>query len=501
MTSKESKQSGLVRALAFFTGGGLVGVLTQVIKGKLTAVFLGTYGVGILNQLTSFWGLFSTVSGLGFYNGMVRNLSGFWGEDDKAAFRAHISTSTFFLMGFSLILTFLGCLNSGLISNAIFADGGQRADYVALILLSVPIFIMAQIYKAILNATRSTSGMVKSRMAADIASVAVLAILIWPLGLQGAILAYIALHALFLLFSVLQTRKIIGSDILLPKPKLFDWKHIRSNLGFGLNGLVMVSVGIITAIIVSRWVIKDFGAEENGIYSMAVKVGTVYLAGFTAAAGGYYFPTLAAAKNTEERTDCINSTLSFYFYLMPPIMIGLMSGGEIMMQVLFSKEFIPAAVLLLFLLPADLFRLIAELLGLPLIVEKRLIIVSSLYTIWAGLYLFFGATLLPIYGIAGLALAYLLSQICNAVFLAIAIRGSIGYRISKGAAFSILRGALAVFLTAVFLWFYDGYLVSFAVSAFILGVWFVLSLTDAEFMRLVRQAIQKSLGIISKLKR
>jgi len=73
--------SSLGKAFAFFTGASIIGSFTQVIKGKITAVLLGTEGVGVLNQLTSLWSLFSAVASLGFYNGMLRHLAPAWADD------------------------------------------------------------------------------------------------------------------------------------------------------------------------------------------------------------------------------------------------------------------------------------------------------------------------------------------------------------------------------------------------------------------------------------
>jgi len=132
--------SGLQKAFAVFSGALMVGPLTQVIKGKLTAVVLGPEGVGILTQLTSVWSLFSVVSEAGFYNGMVRHLAGHWGQGDRAAMRRHMSSTAFFLLSVSLTLALLGVVFSGRISALVFDDGEDRANFVALILLSISVF-------------------------------------------------------------------------------------------------------------------------------------------------------------------------------------------------------------------------------------------------------------------------------------------------------------------------------------------------------------------------
>ena len=96
--------SSLGKAFAFFTGASMIGSLTQVIKGKLTALFLGPEGVGVLNQLTNLWSLFSVIASLGFYNGMLRHLAPAWSDGDRITFQRHMSSNILLMMGTALAM-------------------------------------------------------------------------------------------------------------------------------------------------------------------------------------------------------------------------------------------------------------------------------------------------------------------------------------------------------------------------------------------------------------
>jgi len=463
--------SGLARAFAFFTGASVVGTLTQVIKGKLTAVFLGTAGVGVLNQLTSVWSLFSVIAGMGFYNGMVRHMAEDWRREDRDAFRAHTSSSVLFLLMTSLIVTFIGCLFSEWISSFIFDDNGQRAGLVCMILVSVPVFAIAQVYRAMLNATRSVSFMVRARIAADVSSVLVLAALVYPFGLRGAILGYIGLHILFLGFSIYYTRQALGRDLLMPRLSNFKWAEIRRNVGYGINGLVAVAVGIVTTIIVSRWIISSLDPGANGIFTMALKVATVYLGGLSAAAGGYYFPTLAASKTNSEMHAHVDETLALYLYLIPPIIVVLMASGDVLMRILFSAEFVPAAMLLLLILPGDLFRITAETVGMPLVVKQKLVVSTGLYIVWAAIYMSLVTWLLPEHGVLGVAAAYLISQIISAAMLLVTVRVILRYRMSSVCLLSLMRGYIVVGGAAAALWSLNDKVMGYLVCIGLLTAW------------------------------
>lgn len=483
--------SGMARAIGLFTGSSVVGSLTQVAKGKISALLLGAAGVGIVSQLTTMFSLVSTVSGFGFYNGIARHMAQHWRKQEYLAFRTHMSTSACFLFSSALFFSILGCLFSGEISEILFNDAGKRSTLVCLVLIATPFFVMSQVYRAMLNATRSVHWLVKARITADVLSVAALAVFLWFFGIVGAIIGFISLHILFLATTMWATRKALGLAYVAPQPALFAKAEIRRNVGFGLNGLIAVAIGIVTTLVVSRWIIADLGAAENGLYAMAFKVGTVYLGGLSAAAGGYYFPTLAASETDEEMFGHVNETLKLYLFIIAPAVVMLMTGGDVMMYVLFSTEFIPAALLLLLMLPADLFRITAETAGLALIAKRRLVISTSCYFVWACLYGGLALYLMPKFGLMGVAMAYFVSQLLNAIFLLTATRFALGYRMSIDCAAALMRGLLLVGYAAVVLYLIENRWMEYGLCGLGLATWFAASMRDAYFKSLVRKSLKK----------
>ena len=263
------------------------------------------------------------------------------------------------------------------------------------------------------------------------------------------------------------------------------------NVGYGINGIAAVAIGIATTLLVSRWIISSYDEGQNGIYSMALKVATVYLGGLSAAAGGYFFPSLAAAKSDGEMHQQVSETLALYFYVIPPVIVVLMAAGDLLMHVLFTAEFAPAAVLLLVILPGDLFRVIAETVGLSLVVRNRLVLSTMLYASWAALYVGFAAWLMPAHGVLGTALAYLLSQALYAAIVLVVVCLALSYRVSRACLGSLTRGALLVAAVAAFLWTSPQRITGYLFAAAILAAWTIVSWRDPHFQGLLRRVAAK----------
>jgi O-antigen/teichoic acid export membrane protein len=481
------------KAIALFSAGSIIGTLTQVAKGKLGAVLLGPEGTGVINQLTNAWNLLYSLAGLGFYNGIVRRIAEARSADDREALARQLSTSLIFL---SLVASLGAVLSAALarpISNALFDDRGQHASLVAITLISVPFAIMAQTYRGLLSGCQLVRPIVTAQVVSDVLGLVLFAILVLRLDLFGAALAFSGLQLLKLALQIAAVRRALPGTAILPRAATFSWREVGTNAGYGINGLFMVAVGVLTIVIVSRWIIATRGLGDNGIFSVAWKVASVYFGAIYASASSFYFPSLVACRDDEDLQARVNEAISLYFYLLPPLIISLMAFGEDLMVLLFSPEFSSAAALLLFLLPGDLFRVLAEAMGMAFLARRRLLAYTLTYVLWASAFLALSWTLLPRYALMGVAAAYLASQVISAVAVYVCARRSFSFSFAWPALRSMAAGILAVAVAAGALSQAPAPLWRYAQGAAILAIWFALAWTDARFRELATQACARLL--------
>jgi O-antigen/teichoic acid export membrane protein len=220
-----------------------------------------------------------------------------------------------------------------------------------------------------------------------------------------------------------------------------------------------------------------------------MKVTTAYLGGLAAAASGQVFPEVARCKSSEEMVKVTNQVLSVYFLVISPVIIVLMGLGPDLMRILFSEEFIPAAALLLIILPADLFRIFSETAGIPLMVIKRLKLSTGMYAVWAVLYVslafLFGAK----WALTGYALAYLLSQSCYALLVYLAARKTYGFSLTRRNRYLILMSLFAVTINGVVLYYFTDRLAGLLCMACLLLVW--VFLFRAELQKVIANILKR----------
>ncbi|WP_325128608.1 oligosaccharide flippase family protein [Arenimonas sp.] len=469
-------------------GSSILGSLTQVLKGKISALVLGPAGVGVVNQLTLCFSLFLTASSLGVPNGIARNIAVHQREEDEEAIRAQLSSSFIFLAAVSLGFSGLGMLLSPLISDMLFDDGGGRANLVVLVLLGVPVGVAGLVYRSLLNGTRSVKQLTFARMAADVLSVAVFAALVVPFGIPGAALGLVSLHLLYLVLISWGARVAIGA---LSRPRLaaFRWQAVRMNMGFGIHGLVIAVLTIFSTLLVSRWIITDFGIAESGLFSVALKVTSVYLGGLYAAASGYYFASIARAQTPEELADQIDKAIALYMVIVPPIIVGLMAGGDLIVRILFSAEFLPVATILLVLLPGDVLRLVAETIGQAILARKHFVLSAGIMLAWTVCYMVLVKILMARYGLIGIALAYLVSHAGLMVAFLVAGRIVLGYLPRISSTLFAIRGFALVGVTAFAVYGVDYWPIKIAIGVVALAGWAVVSSFDPQFAAHARKSI------------
>lgn len=481
----------LAKAVAWFASGSFIGTLSQVAKGKLSAVLLGPAGVGLLSQLTNVWTLANTVSGLSFYNGIVQRIAAANADGETDRLASQLSTSLIFLTTFSCLMVGVTTAFSGQISDLAFGDAGARGYLVAVILLSVPFAVTAQTYRGLLSGHRLVRPIVVAQVFSDVLGLLLFAVLIYSNQLLGAVIAFGALHVIKLFAQIHMVRKTMGVGFVLPSLAKFRWSEVRVNARYGMNGLVMSALGIGTVVIVSRWIIDDLGLADNGIFSVAWKVASLYLGAIYAAAGGYYLPSLAAAKDNAELAQQINQAVVLYLFILPPMVIGLVLGGDLLITLLFSQEFVTAALLLALMLPGDLLRVTSESVGLSFLGKRKLFAYTTAYVIWAAAFLLLARLFIGQFGLVGVALAYLLAHLFGlAVMLSLA-RRTFSFVLSTASWRALLVGLVASGLAGLASWQVPGFVERLLIGVVLLTAWILLSMEDESFRMLAGKAIAK----------
>lgn len=475
----------IARAVALFSASSGIGTATQVVKGKLSAVFLGAEGFGVLGQLTNMWSMAHAVSGLALFNGIVQRIASGVRDGDQALIARQFSTILVFLTAFSCFTSIAGAILAAPVARLIFGGTGDHAWLVALILLSVPLGVTSQVYRSLLTGHAMVTPVVRAQIAADLSGMAVFVPMLFLWGLPGAVGAFVLMQLFKLAFQMKAVAAAVGRSYVIPEIRLFDWAEVRTNLGFGINGILMQVMSIGTSLMLMRMIISLDGLESAGVYNAAWKVASLYFGAIYAAAGGYFVPMLVAAKNNEELASRVDETARLYLYMLPPIVIGILSLAPEILVLLFSREFRAGSEVLALMLPADLLRITAETVGLVYLAKRRLAVYSLLYAIWGLMFLTASYFMLAHLDLFGVAAAYLVAYLVNLAFILVLARRDFGIRLPGRTLLALVSGFLACILVGLALLEGLDWVQRLAVAVLAGCIWLAISWRDEAFRELV----------------
>lgn len=368
------KNTGLVG------GSQVVTILINIVKTKLVAILLGPSGMGLIQLLASTITLVKSVSGLGIGFSGVRDIAQSIGSGDDEKIGKTIVT----LKRWSWVTGILGVSLTILFSQQLSVWTFGNKDYwLEISLLSSTIILsnIAGSYVAIIRGARRTADYVKLNIFTAFFG-AILAIVIYYfLGERGILPVLILTGIIGFLVNYFYSRKISFQKVNITyKESFFD-------------GLDMVKLGAFTvltgfisefALYYVRISINDnLGIEFVGYYAVATTLAVTYMGLIFTAMGVDYFPKLSAINTDNKALNlAVLEQTKIILLLGTPLILGMYTFSEYLIQILYTKDFGLALPLLMWMLLSVFLRLIGFPIGFVFLAKGKSKIFIFTQSLW-----------------------------------------------------------------------------------------------------------------------
>ena len=406
----------IARAAAVTGMSYLIVFLLGIGKGKATALFTGTEGVGLLATVTSFQALLVGVACFGVSLGLTRYISEYLANRNydglarllKSGFLTVVTLS-------SLIIVFVLFLRRQL-SLAIVGDT-SAVWYILFASASVPMSAISSYYGGILIGARQIKSLATISIGSAVASMIFTLPLVFYLGLAG-IVFQVVLSALFtLIVSFLYGHRKVNSWHLPKVPIRF---HFGESIRLLKYGSFSFSTGIFhqfTLLFVQVAIIQQSGLSENGLFQSGWSIWWPFMSVAMSSVSVYVLPAICGTNDELRIRKLVNNSLRFLLLLTTPIVVVSMTFSGELLGFVYSSEFSDAGLLLQLMLVGTTIRLCSFPFSMQFIAKGhlRVSIVSEL--LW---YASFGVAFyvfLPFAGISSTGIAVLLSQVIYALFM------------------------------------------------------------------------------------
>ena len=416
---KEHKNLFFLKLFSVNSIGVLLRSVLGLVSQKLLAIYVGPEGIALVGNLRNALNIISLGSTSGIDQGLLTNQSKLENEPEKLK-KLYSTSLTYSIIGSSIVGLVL-LFGANFWSQYLFNT--TRFNFLFIILgMTVPFTAIYNLCIAVINGKSDYKK--ATFMTFSINTVVTLLVICFVVnfGLSGALLALVVtplvqFGALFVL-----ARKEIK---LFKAIKLYFDKAFQNEL---LIFIVMSFVAVVLSNVVDiqlrNHLISKLSIKEAGYWTSMMSLSNFYLAFMAGVYSLYILPKYAKIDSLNVFVHELKQIYKFVIPLFGILFVGLYLFREILIQLLFTKEFIPMQSLFKWQLIGDMIKIIAVIIGYQFIAQKlwRLFIITELvsFIVWYILGIYFIGKM----GVEGIVFAHFLRYI---VYLATVVISIYGY--------------------------------------------------------------------------
>lgn len=399
---KKITQTDLFKITSLNSLSVLLRIGIGVITSKLLAIFVGPSGMALVGNLRNFSTSLESISTLGFQNGIIKYIAE--RKEDKQELQKIISTVFISLFFLALVLSGVVYFFADFWNFQIFGNNFKYNIVFKAMALALPWFTISVFLLAVINGLEKFKEIIYINIIGNLIGLIVSIIMIIQYKTLGALLCIVISPAL--LFFV--TYYFISKELHFIKLFQFDsydFRIIKALSSYSLMALVSSVLTPLVFLAIRKNVITVVGIEEAGFWETISRISSYYMMFISTILSIYFLPKLALCKNNSETKKVF---WSFYKNILPLFIIILLFiyfSRNIIIQLLFTKQFLPVTSLFFWQLFGDVLKVSSMILGYQFY-AKKMTLTFIVFEILSLIVLYFASKyLITIFGIQGIVMA------------------------------------------------------------------------------------------------
>lgn len=334
-------------------------ILSGIVINKAIAIYIGPAGLALIGQFQNFTQLVMTVA-QGAINSGVTKYTAEYGENDK---RVSILFSTAGKISlFSSVVVGVGVILFSNYASLYFLKTESYTHIFVIFGFTLVLFVINNLLLSILNGLKEITTWVKINIIQSIYSLIFTTLLIFWLGLDGALIALVTNQSVVLLIVIwmLKNHPLINLENFRSN---FDRVEAKKLAGFAAMAITSAATVPVSHLIIRNYIGGQLGWEAAGYWQAIWYISTMYLMVVTTTLGVYYLPKLSGIT---DKIELRKELLQGYKIIMPIVIVmsmGIFFLKDFIIWLLFSEDFKPTRELFLWQLIGDIFKLAAWLIS------------------------------------------------------------------------------------------------------------------------------------------
>jgi O-antigen/teichoic acid export membrane protein len=407
----KSSYKQIIKATSLFGGVQVFSIIISIIRSKAIAFFIGPIGIGIIGLLNSSLGLIGEFTKLGLDTAAVKDIA--FAANSNTKERVPIVVSS--LRKLVWLTGFLGVLVTLMLSPLLSKFAFGNYDYtLAFIWISISLLFkqLSNGQIAVLQGLRKLNFLAKANLFGNFIGLIITLPLYFFFRIDAIVPSIIIISLVSLFFSWWFSKKVQLDKVNISiKEALIEGKEMIK-LGFmlSLRGLITLASVYALQIFISHF----GGIDQVGFYTAGFVILDSYVGLIFNAMRTDYFPRLSAIISDESMIrNTVKHQALIAILIVTPIIILFLTAAPLIVQVLYSNQFLIIVGMVSWGVLATLFKSVSWSMGYVILAkgDSKIFIITAL--IFNALFFAIGVFGYYYYGLLGLGIGLLIYYIIH----------------------------------------------------------------------------------------
>jgi PST family polysaccharide transporter len=421
-------RSAFVRAVGLSTAATGLRIVLGLFSVKVVAVFAGPTGIAAIGQLQSFIALQGTIAGGGISNGVITYAASY--RDDEARFRRMLGSATVLTLVFASAAALLTLAFERALARELLGDEG-KAWIFALSAVVAWIGALGGLVGATLNGLMMIGRLMLTGMAGTVLAFLLTVWLVVRDGAEGAIVATVLSGAL-------------GAGLTLACTVLLGWirastfvprlarEDVPRLLQFTVMALATGIFGPVSLILVRNVLTSELSLAHAGYWQSIWRISEIYIQVVTIPLATYYMPRLASVGSMDAMRPVIRRGMMLIVPLVSVIALAMWLLRDVIIAVLYTKEFVAMRDLFAFQMLGDVFKIASWLISIIMVVRSMTVLLVATDLAFNASFVLLVFLFVRWFGLVGASYAFALNYFVYLVTMAVLFRGVLFERDGAG---------------------------------------------------------------------
>lgn len=408
MKDETSSYKEIIKTTGIYGTSQLVNIVLGIVRSKLTAILIGTVGIGTIGIFQSVIDLTRSATGLGLDTGATKKIA-----ITNSSSRSDLPQMLYSVNILYLFTAILGGLFCIIFAKPISTWAFDSPDYSSsVVYLSVAVIIITFTagLTSCLQGMRKITYMALASTLGSLFSLLVMIPIYYFLRVDGIIWVFICSNLVVLFVALFFYRKVDIKIVKIPFKEI--WKNGREIVSLGIY---IVLAGILSAgslFLVRIDINSSQGIDQVGLFQAAWLTITMIWGIVLRTANSDFLPRLCSVADQSERIKrYVNEQTHIILFIAVPLVIGLLTYAKLVLNILYTSEFTGAVATFRWHLVGMLFKLIATPIAMVMLAKNKGGLHFICEAVFWGVYLTSYYLLSPIMGFEATGIAYLVAYI------------------------------------------------------------------------------------------